>query len=162
MSIPPPKKKAMPWWAILLIAFGALAFLGLLAIGGVVWWVSANKDRLIAVGREGSREAEAFARDHDQSECVDEGIRKVASCDGVLCEAQMKIFTTTCIRDARRTPGFCDDVPRMHDIVNTSRWVLDECSRRGKPNNSRCTRLVQAVPEACHPPVATEEPDEEE
>jgi hypothetical protein len=33
--------------------------------------------------------------------------------------------------------------------MNTSRWVVAECQRRGRPNNQRCQRLVQAVPESC-------------
>ncbi len=155
MTAPKPKKP-MPWWGILLIIFGVLAFLGLLAIGGIYWWVTANKDRLLAVGEEGAREGETFASDREQSECVDEGIRKLSSCNGLMCEAQVKIFTETCIREAEPTPGFCDGVPPKSEIVKASMWAINECSRRGKPNNQRCTRLVQAVLEACHQPAPTE------
>jgi hypothetical protein len=144
-----PKKKTR-WWVWLLLVFGVLTILGIAVIGGIVWWFSANKDRLIAEGKSANEEAATFAASHDQSACVDEGLRKVMPCDGIMCEATTKVFTEHCITQATPTPGFCDGVPAMGEIMNTSRWVVAECQRRGKPNNQRCQRLVQAVPEACH------------
>lgn len=148
MTTAPPKKK-MPWWAGLLIAFGVLALLGLAVVGGVTWWFMSNKDRIVSESKDTMAEAQAYAASHDQNACVDEGLRKVAKCDGFVCEAQTKIFTTMCLQEAQRTPGFCDDVPPPSEIMKTSRWVVAECERRGKPGNQRCSRLVQAVPEVC-------------
>ena len=149
MTIAPPKKK-MPWWKGLLIAFGVLALIGIAIVGGITWWVMANKDRLVSESRDTMAEAKAFAESHDQDACVGEGLRKVAACDGFMCEAQTKIFTTFCLQQAEPTPGFCDGVPPTSEIMNTSRWVVAECERRGKKGNQRCSRLVQAVPEVCH------------
>lgn len=143
-------KKGLPWWAILLLVCGILALLGGLAIGGAVWWFAANKDRIIADGKQSVTGAQQFAMQHDQNACVGEALRKVEACSGIMCEAQTKVFAGTCISMARPTPGFCTNVPASNEILKTSTWVVAECGRRGKPNDQRCTRLVQAVPEACH------------
>lgn len=146
---PPAPKKGLPWWAILLIVFGVLALLGGLVIGGAVWWFASNKDRLIAEGKQSTEEGNAYAASHDRNACVDEGLRKLDACSGIMCEAQTKIFTSTCIQSAAPMPTFCNGVPPSTEIVKTSRWLIDECARRGKPGNQRCTRLLQVVPEMC-------------
>jgi len=144
-----PKKK-LPWWAILLIAFGVLSLIGVAAIGAVVWWAASNKDRILAEGKETMQEAQAYAQTHEQHECVDEGLRRLAKCSGIMCEANTKVFVSACIQQAESTAGFCDGVPPKGKILETSRWCVAECQRRGRGNDQRCARLVQAVPEACH------------
>ncbi len=145
-----PQKKKLPWWAILLIVFGVLSLIGVAVIGGIVWWISANKDRILAEGTEAMAEAHDFAQTHDQNGCVDEGLRKASRCDGLMCETNARVFTSQCIREAERTPGFCDDVPEPTAVMKMSRWATAECKRRGKSGNQRCARVVQAVPDACH------------
>ncbi len=145
----PPKKKGLPWWATLLIIFAVLALLGGLLIGGAVWWIAANKDRILAESKQSVTDGMAYAANNDQSACVAEGLRKLDGCPGIMCEAQIKVFAATCVRQAKKTPGFCNGVPDATEILKTSRWIMEECSRRGKPGNQRCTRLVQVVPEAC-------------
>jgi hypothetical protein len=147
----PPKKKT-PWWVIVLIVFGVFSLLGLLVIGGIVWWVASNKDRLVAEGKVSVSEAEAFAASHDQNACVDESLRKMGACDGIMCEAQSKVFLTMCLQRAERSPALCEGVPPAKEILKTSSWVVDECRRRGKGTDQRCTRLLQAVPQVCHNP----------
>jgi hypothetical protein len=147
---PPARRKGLPWWAILLIVFSVLALLAGLVIGGAVWWFASNKDRLVSEGKQSISDAYAYAGSHDQSDCVDEGLRKLDACSGIMCEAQTKVFTRTCIQVARKSPGFCESVPPNTEIIKTSRWLIDECARRGKSGNQRCTRLLQAVPEVCH------------
>lgn len=149
-----PAKKTR-WWLVLLLVFGGMGLLGVAVIGGAVWWFSANKDRLLAEGKESVAEAEAFATNHDQTACVDEGLRRGGTCDGFVCEVKAKVFTTTCLQRAAPTPGLCTGVPAPTEIIKTASWVIDECQRRGKrSDDQRCQRLVQAVPEACQHPSA--------
>ena len=146
-----PKKTR--WWLVILVVFGILSVLGIAVIGGVVWWFSANKDRLVGEGKTAMAEGSAFAADHDQSACVDEGLRKVSGCDGIMCEATSKIFMKTCVDQAKPTSGFCEGVPPRNEIMKTSRWIIAECQRRGrKSDDQRCQRLLQAVPESCEKP----------
>ena len=151
-STPPPKKKKLPWWAGLLIIFGVLVLIGLAAVGGFVWWIAANKDRLLAEGKESIEEAQRYAASHEQKECVDEGLARANRCGGLMCETNASVFTTACIREAEISPGFCDEVPERTEIIAMSRWAIAECKRRGKGNVQRCQRLMQGVAEACHQP----------
>ena len=148
-SAPPPKKTR--WWLVLLVVLG-VAVLGIgLVVGGIVWWVHANKDRLVAMGREAETSAAEFAASHDQDACVGEGLKKTDACDGIMCEAQTKIFLEKCIQRATPTPGFCEDVPPSSEIMKTVSWVQEQCRRRGRPaDDQRCTRLMQGIPPACH------------
>ncbi len=145
----PPKKK-MPWWAVLLIIFGVFALIGLVVIGGIVWWVASNKDRIVADSKETVSQAQEYAATHDQNACVEEGLRKIEKCGGLMCEVNAQNFTLMCIQHAETTPGFCEGVPAPSEIMKTSSWVTDECRRRGKKGtDQRCTRMLQAVPQVC-------------
>lgn len=146
-----PKKT--PFWVFLLAIVGVLVFFGALAIGGIVWWVSENKERMAAERKQAVAEADAYAASHDQNECVEEGLRRLSAC-GVIaftCELRTGSFTATCLQKARKAEGFCQDVPPRGEIIKTSLWVISECQRRGKQaDDQRCHRLMQAVPQACH------------
>jgi hypothetical protein len=147
-----PPKKQPRWWVWVLVMFGVLLFLGAIFVGAIVWWVSANKDRLLAEGKQTMAEAEAYAADHDQRACVDEGLRRLDVCDGLVCESKAKVFVSTCIKKAQATAGFCEGVPAKSQIIDTSLWVIDECVRQGRQSDdSSCHRFMQALPEACHP-----------
>ncbi len=147
----PPQKKATPWWVVVLVIFGLLALLGVLAVGGAVWWFSANKDKFVAIAKEADESSTAFASGHDQNDCVTEGLRKNDACDGIMCGAGAKVFTQRCIAKATPVAGFCDGVPPQGEIMATVRWVQDQCTKRGRrADDQKCTQLLQAVPEACH------------
>ena len=104
-----------------LVAFGVLSLIGVAAIGAVVWWAASNKDRTLAEGKETMRKAQAYAQTHEQHECVDEGLRKLANCSGITCEANTKVFVPACIQQAERTSGFCDGALPKGKILETSR-----------------------------------------
>jgi hypothetical protein len=146
----PPKKKGTSWWKILLAVLGVGALLFAIGIGALIWWFSANKDRLVAIGKESSEQATAFAATHDQNECVDEGLRKTEACDGIMCEAGAKIFVEHCLPRATPSPHFCDGVPSAGEIMPTVRWIQSECEKRAHVQDpQKCSRLLQAVPPAC-------------
>lgn len=153
MTPPSRPKKKLPWWAIMLIVLGVLMVLGGLAIGGTAWWFISNKDRIVAESAKSVADGKEFAATNEQSSCVREGLRKLDSCSGMICEAQTQIFTTACIQRASRTPGFCDGVPPESEILKASFWVTGECERLGKVGNQRCARLLKVVPKLCHPPT---------
>jgi hypothetical protein len=151
MDSAPPKKQGIAWWKILLGILGVIAILAMLAIGGLVYWLNANKDRLIAMGKEAEETSTAFAATHDQNACVDEGLKKSDACDGIMCEASAKTFVSLCIPKAQATPGFCDDVPAPGEIMKTVHWIQEQCPKHGRrADDQKCSRLMQAVPEGCH------------
>ncbi len=146
---PPPQKKSRVW-LVVLILLGVVVLIGVLVVGGAVWWFSANKERLVAMGREAEADATEFAPGHDQDACVGEALRKTDACDGIMCEAKTKIFLERCIRKATSTPGFCDGVPQQGEIMKTVTWVQEQCTKRGRAaDDQKCSRVMQGVPLAC-------------
>jgi hypothetical protein len=145
----PPKKTTNPW-LIVFICFGIVGLVVVAAIGGVVWWLSANKERLAGMGQEAETAARAYGKDHDQDACVGEGLRKIDRCDGIMCQASAKIFTERCIAYAQPTAGFCDGVPPVGEIIKTAGYCQDQCRKRGRlPDDQRCSQIMQAVAPAC-------------
>ena len=57
-SAPPPKKKTR-WWIVILVVLGIGVLILVVAVGGMVWWFSANKDRLAAMGKEAEEQSTA-------------------------------------------------------------------------------------------------------
>jgi hypothetical protein len=139
-----PPKPSRPWWQFALLGCGGLLLLG------VVYWFNQNKDKLVSMGKEANESAAAFAAGHTQSDCVDEALRKVDACDGILCESGQGLFVTGCLRQATPVQGFCDGVPAPGQIMDTATWVREQCVRRNRPNDQRCARLMQHVPKSCH------------
>lgn len=149
MPAPLPKKKGMPWWMFLVIGFGVMAMLAVIAVVVGVWWVGANKDRWVAEGQSTKAEANSYATNHDQSACLDESIRRSLACRGFSCEVHVRVFLDACVKDASKSPGLCEGAPKSGELMKANQWAMDECRRRGKPGNSLCVRALQGVPEAC-------------
>ncbi|MGH7296241.1 MAG: hypothetical protein ACRELB_14970 [Polyangiaceae bacterium] len=141
----------MPKWlkvALILLGLGVLG-VGLL-VGGLVWWVRANKDRIAREGGAAQRAGKAFGATHAQSECVDDALVQLASCGKVdfMCEAFAKVRLTSCMPVAR-VDGTCKAVPAPSEIMSVVHWSNLECRRRGQPGSQACGRLMSGVAEAC-------------
>ncbi|HEY8073746.1 MAG TPA: hypothetical protein VIF62_06550 [Labilithrix sp.] len=144
-------KKAKPWWVWVLVIFGILALLGMLGIGGIVWWFSANKDKFVAMAKQAEQESTEFAGSHEQSACIDEGLRRSDACDGIMCQAEAKVFTQRCILKATPTAGFCDGAPAPGEIMATVRYTQAQCEKHGRrADDQKCTQLMQAIGAACN------------
>ena len=147
-----PKQKTRFW--VWLLAIGGVVVLCIaLVIGGFVWWLSENRGRLREAGKQAQAEAEAYAASHNQTECMEEGLRKLSECSGIalVCEGVTKAFTVACLRKAGKVEGFCEGVPPKREIIQTSLWVVSSCERWGRPSDDqKCHRFMQSVPEACH------------
>jgi hypothetical protein len=143
------------WWVVALAIGGVLMLCVALVVGGFVWWLSENRGRLREAGKQAQAEAEVYAANHDQNECMEEGLRKLSECGGIalVCEGVTKAFTVACLQNARKVEGFCEGVPPKSEIIQTSLWVISSCERWGRqPDDQKCHRFMQGVPEACHQP----------
>ena len=138
------------WGRVVLIGCGSIVVLAIVVVGIGAYWFSSNKDRLVAMGKQASLEAAAFAASHSQDDCVDEGLKKIDACDGILCEGGAKAFTDMCIHEASPTPGLCDGVPAPTEILKAARWIQGQCGKHGRgQGDPKCSRLVQSVVTAC-------------
>jgi hypothetical protein len=145
----PPKKWKQPWWMFFVYAFGAMIVLAGAGIGGFLWWLHANKQRLVDEHGAAVAEGTAFAAGVDQDECVREAPSRSAACDGLRCEARTQAFLETCVKSAEVTPGLCDPIPPESELLKHAAWRLDQCAKHGQPQNQRCSRVLQAVSRGC-------------
>jgi len=140
----------MPTWAKVLFGIGCALVLLLIAVGaGVYFFVNRHKDEWLAEGRKAREEARTFAAGRTGADCVEESIRRLRECSGLMCEVRARVFLDGCLDAAADSPRLCEGVPPRSEIMKTVRWSLDECSRRGMPGSQPCSRLVQEIQKYC-------------
>ena len=140
----------MPTWlkVILIILFIGIAVVALAVFLGVRW-LRSHEGELRDQGRAVITEAQDFGRGKDAEACVTEAFARLKRCDGFICEAKTRVFLQQCVSTANVPPAFCNGVPKRSEILATATWALEECARRGLPNDRPCTRLVGGLQEAC-------------
>jgi hypothetical protein len=140
------------WLKVLIIMCAAGVLLLAAAVGGLVWWFNANKDRLRAQGDTVKAEAKAFARGKSSETCITEALARQARASGFVQETLANVFLESCLETAARDPALCADVPRESEIMATVGWRSRACAQRGKDGDQACGRLMGAVQQVCNPP----------
>jgi hypothetical protein len=137
------------WLKIVLIVIGV--FVLIIIAFGVVGFVYFNKhkEEWVKAGSAAKQEGEAFGAGKEGSQCVDEGIRRLGTCAGLSCEISGRAFVHGCMSRATPSPQLCTNVPRRSEIINSAKWAIDECRRRGLAGNQPCGRLMQEVQRYC-------------
>jgi hypothetical protein len=142
----------MKTWMKIVLAVVVLGVLTCgLAVGGAAWWFNSNKDQLKADGDRMKAEADEFARTSDADGCVSEALRRLAVNSGFMDEVRHKLFLTECLRQAPRRADFCRDVPERDSLVAAATWSVEFCANKTGVDPQACSRLSQAVVEACSP-----------
>ncbi len=144
----------MPKWLKIVLILLGVGILGVgLLVGGIAWWVSANKDRLAEIGKNGQEEGTRFGATHSQSQCVDDGLSHLKDCGALdfMCEAGNKIRLVSCL-DAATQDGTCNNVPSRNDIFRVATWANEQCTDKGFRGSQPCGRMMQALPEVCSRP----------
>jgi hypothetical protein len=134
-----------PWLKYSLIGCGGFLLLGILAIGGVWWWVARNADAIGAGMEAVASEGEAAGAGTDQAGCVEKALAYGGGSD-VRALLRVGPFTDACLRACRPTPGFCDGVPAPTEFRRLLAWQREQC--RGS-KNPRCQTVMQAKMQAC-------------
>ena len=140
----------MPGWlkALLIV----LLIIIVLVVGAVVagvYWVSRNKDAWLAKAKEVATEGRDFGRNADDRGCVDESISRYKKEPGFSSSIATSIFMQTCLQNSRRTPGFCDEVPKETEFMRSARWRVDQCQRVDLSRDSYCQQLFSPVQKFC-------------
>lgn len=133
---------------LLVVSIALLLIIGL-GVGGYIW-VRENKDRLVQQGQEAHSEGERFGVTATQEECVNEAVARLKAHPGLIKEVNHKFFLMACIEVAKQTPGFCNDVPPVEEIIKGSAYTLRKCKALGLPVDQSCFRLLQGVQLVCH------------
>lgn len=140
----------MPTWVKVVLIVVLVGFV--LLVAGVVIAARWVKQRGASFQKEGKaviEEARAFGQGKEGEACIAESFRRLDTASGFIGEAKVKIFLQNCLATANVPPETCANVPPMSEIMRSAQWTLDECARRGRPNNPRCTRLIPALQVHC-------------
>ena len=142
----------MPTWLkILLFIF----LMGLVLAGVAVFlgvrWIKSHEGDLREMGRKEQAEAVEWGRGKDADACIDEALRRSTACGQleVMCQVKTSMFVDGCLNAATLPSDFCAKVPKQLNIVGSVKWQVEECARRGYPNDQRCTRLLTTIQKRC-------------
>ena len=140
----------MPPW--LKVVLGIVLFFIVLAIGGAFFavnWVRINKTRLQQEATKVRDEGRSFGEGKEPVACMDEAIRRYKEKRGFAGQIRNQLFMEACL-DASSFPAtFCATVPQQTEFIDSSRWALNECQKRGMPNDQSCTTIVMSVVQRC-------------
>lgn len=140
----------MPTWVKVVLVVVIVGFIGVaVAVVMAARWVKSRGAELERGARATVEEAERFGRGKDADACVAEALTRVRACDGFICEAKTNAFLQTCLRVSNVPAAFCNGVPKPTEIMQTARWQLAECARRGARDDQRCARLIGALQTYC-------------
>ena len=140
----------MPTWLkVILIIVAVLVVL--VAAGGYLGyrWIQTHAGELKAQGEKLKAEAAAFAKDKTPEACIDETFARLSRCDGIICQATTKIFLSRCVAASNVPEGFCASIPQRDHFIDSARWALAECTRRGHRNDQRCTSVIGGLQDYC-------------
>jgi hypothetical protein len=133
----------------LLIGCAALLVVGVVAIACVVWWVNANKDRLIAQGKTVQAEGSNFGKDVAEPRCVDEALARHLKDSGLTGTIRSSLWLDACLKTSAFSEGFCDGVPADDEITRSAVWRNEQCSKRGFAGG-QCGSVLAPVQKYCY------------
>jgi hypothetical protein len=140
----------MPTWLKVVLVIVAVGLLGLMAIGFAGYsWMKSNKDRFLEIGKRAKADAARFAATHDGEQCLQEALRRIDQAKGIMAQAELKVFLSLCLDEARESPGMCDGVPPDGEIMRSVAWAADKCTQLGRSGDQRCKGLVTGIQKHC-------------
>ena len=137
-------------WVIILSIIGGLFLLAVIVIGGVAYWFSQNKDKLIQSAQRIEKESKEFGVKNNNEGCLNEALARHKRDKSLKGQISTQLFFGFCLHESEPTPGFCEGVPPKAEIMKSVNWTLKKCSDSGLQNDQGCQRLFGAVQEYCH------------
>src|SRR5215475_6410295 len=137
-------------WVIVLSIIGGLFLLAVIAIGGIVYWVSQNKDRWIRAAENIGKEAKEFGAKTDNEGCLKEALSRHKSDKSITGRISTSAFLTVCLQESAPSPGFCEGAPANGEIMKSANWRLKKCAEAGLQDDQGCQQIFGAVQGYCH------------
>jgi hypothetical protein len=140
----------MPTWLkVLLLIFGAIVVIGVVAVYGAVRWFEKNQGRIKEMAERTRVEGRAFGEKTDPDGCIAEARRRLGDKPDLMGRITQRAFLRWCLASASRPPGFCDGVPKPGDFVKSAKWNNSECERRKYGDDQFCAGVVQEIQQSC-------------
>jgi len=140
----------MPGWLKVILVIVLIVVALLVAAGFIGYrWIQRHTPELKAQGEKVRADAAAFGKDKTPDACVDEAFARLRRCDGIVCQAMTKIFLTRCVAASNVPADFCSTIPRRDRIIDSVKWSLAECARRGHRADQQCTQIITGLQDYC-------------
>ena len=135
--------------AIVLSIIGGLFLLGIIIVGGVVFWIYQNKDRIVHSAEQVVKEGKEFGEKTSNEGCVQEALSRNKRDNSFTGKISTQGFLLVCLQASKPSQGFCNGVPQP-DEMQSADWMLKKCSDAGMQNDQICHQLFSAVQSYCH------------
>jgi hypothetical protein len=135
---------------IVLSILGGLFLLGVIAVGGVVYWVYQNKDKWVRSAEELVEEGKKFGVNTNNEGCLKEALARHKRDKSLMGQIPTQVFLNVCLQASEPSPGFCDGVPTQNERMKSASWSLKKCSEAELQNDQGCQGIFGAVQAHCH------------
>jgi hypothetical protein len=136
--------------AIVLSIIGGLFLLGIIIVGGVVFWIYQNKDRIVHSAEQVVKEGKEFGEKTSNEGCVQEALSRNKRDNSFTGKISTQGFLTVCLQASQPSTGFCEGVPAQKEILKSANWMLKKCADAGLRSDQGCQQLFGVVQTYCH------------
>lgn len=136
----------------------AKVLLGLLAmflvICGIAGYIGVRKakagyGRLVDQAQQEGNAARQWAVGHQQTDCLDEAMRRSLACRDTTCQIGTSMFSSVCLDSANPTPGLCDGVPQQRQFSASLQWQNQRCGAMPPLDAQSCRNVANALQQHC-------------
>ncbi|GAB2892649.1 hypothetical protein GCM10027046_21920 [Uliginosibacterium flavum] len=131
----------------LVVGAWMLGVLAVLALAGFILWSNYGREYVDAI-QTAAQEGAAIGKSKDDGSCYALTLDKLKACDSFKCTLETKTFASSCFRSTRVQTGFCEDVPRISNVVKYLSWLGDTCEEAA-PDNDNCGKVLEEVVKYC-------------
>ncbi|MGH9754639.1 MAG: hypothetical protein ACREA2_17825, partial [Blastocatellia bacterium] len=129
---------------------GGLFLLGIIAVGGIVYWVYQNKAKWVQSAEQLMEDAKKFGVNTNNEGCLKEALSRHKRDKSITAQISTNAFLGICLQQSEASPGFCDGVPAKGEIMKSANWTLKKCSDAGLQNDRGCQQIFGTVQAHCH------------
>jgi hypothetical protein len=133
----------------LLIGCGVLVLLAAVAIFLGIRYLSANKDQILARGKELRAAGEAYGRTRREPECVAEALTRYRGDRSMMGAIRSRLWLSGCLHTAAPDPEFCSNVPPSSEIIRSATWRVAQCGKYAMQGDSSCPNILDEVQTYC-------------
>lgn len=136
--------------AIILSIIGGLLLLGIIVVGGFVYWVYQNKGKFVQTAEQVLKDGKEFGEKTNNIGCMNEALSRHKQDKSLTGRISTATFLGVCLSVSDPSPGFCDGVPRDDEILKSANWRLKKCSDAGLQNDQGCQQIFGVVQKYCN------------
>jgi hypothetical protein len=136
------------------IVVTALAVTLVAGITGSVWWWKTHSAEIIDSAKGAYEEGQKAGSKTDEEGCLASAVerQKMPDNQGVLASTRSGISLSACLRFAKPSAKFCENVPSAKNALDASLWAIKTCSQHNITDR-HCQSVMQQVIHYCGSPT---------